>query len=131
LIAGTGMRRGQVLALRWSDVDLNAGLLMVWSTLGRVGGRLVTSEPKTDRSRRTVRVAPPLVIMLRAHRAERAAAGLGFDHVVQSSHVDRDTAECKKASSSINCPPRAGTCHRFAPFQIRRPRRPPVATKDE
>lgn len=60
LIAGTGMRRGEALALRWSDVDLNAGLLMVRGTLGRVGGRLVISEPKTDRSRRTVRVAPPL-----------------------------------------------------------------------
>lgn len=79
LIAATGLRRGEALALHWSDVDLDAGLVSVRGTLARVGGRLVISEPKSDRSRRTVPIAPALVTMLRAHRkaqmAERLHAG--------------------------------------------------------
>jgi integrase len=76
LIAATGLRRGEALALHWSDVDLDAGLLAVRGTLGRVGGRLVISAPKTDRSRRTVPIPPALVAMLRAHRADQATERL-------------------------------------------------------
>ncbi len=85
LIAATGLRRGEALALHWSDVDLDAGMLMVRGTLGRVGGKLVITEPKTDRSRRKVPISPPLVAMLRAHRATQeveriAAANQWQDH---------------------------------------------------
>lgn len=69
LIAATGMRRGEAAALRWSNVDLHAGVLVVRGTLNRVDGRLVITEPKTDRSRRPVPVPPPLVAVLREHRA--------------------------------------------------------------
>ena len=79
LVASTGMRRGEALALHWSDVDLDGGVLVVRGTLGRVGGKLAISEPKTDRSRRAVPIAAPLVAMLREHRVtqqmERQAAG--------------------------------------------------------
>lgn len=71
LIAATGLRRGEALALRWSDIDLNAGTLVVRGTLGRIGGKLTITEPKTDRSRRTIPIAAPLVAMLRAHRADQ------------------------------------------------------------
>ncbi len=85
LIAATGLRRGEALALHWSEVDLDAGLLVVRGTLGRVSDQLVITEPKTDRSRRTVPIAPPLVTMLRAHRADQdaerhAAANQWQDH---------------------------------------------------
>jgi integrase len=73
LVAATGLRRGEALALHWSDVDLDAGMMVVRGTLGRVGGKLVITEPKTDRSRRTVPIAPPLVTMLLAHRADQEA----------------------------------------------------------
>ncbi|MEV3905506.1 tyrosine-type recombinase/integrase [Mycobacterium sp. NPDC050551] len=68
LVAGTGMRRGEALALHWSDVDLDGGLLVVRGTLGRVEGKLVISAPKTARSRRSVPIAAPLAAMLREHR---------------------------------------------------------------
>jgi integrase len=76
LVAATGLRRGEALALHWSEVDLDAGVLLVRGTLGRVGGKLVISEPKTDRSRRTVPIAPPLVTMLQSHRAAQDAERL-------------------------------------------------------
>jgi integrase len=76
LIAVTGLRRGEALALHWSDVDLVGGLLKVSGTMSRVASELVTSEPKTARSRRTVPLSPAVVTMLKAHRAAQAAEKL-------------------------------------------------------
>jgi integrase len=76
LIAATRLRRGEALALHWSDVDLDSGSLAVRGTLGRIGGKLVITEPKTDRSRRAVPITPALVAMLRAHRADQATERL-------------------------------------------------------
>ena len=51
---GTGLRQGELLGLRWADVDLDARRLTVRHTLARVDGRLALLEPKTARSRRTL-----------------------------------------------------------------------------
>jgi integrase len=76
----TGMRQGELLALRWADVDLAAGRLAVRGTLQRdQGGGWAVREPKTHRSRRQVALAPVAVAALRAHRdrqdAERRTVG--------------------------------------------------------
>ncbi|SKG74470.1 phage integrase family protein [Mycobacteroides abscessus subsp. bolletii] len=76
LIANTGLRRGEAVALHWSDIDLKARTLAVRGTLGRVNGELTITEPKTDRSRRSVPLSAPLVAMLQAHRAEQDAERL-------------------------------------------------------
>ena len=68
LIAATGLRKGEALALHWEHVDVDAGVLHVAATIMRINGRLVISEPKTDRSRRVVPLAPAVVAMLRRHR---------------------------------------------------------------
>ncbi len=68
LIASTGIRKGEALALRWDRVDLDAGVLRVAATIARIGGRLVISEPKTERSRRAVPLNPAVAAMLRRHR---------------------------------------------------------------
>jgi integrase len=80
---GTGMREGELLALRWVDVDLEAGTLTVRHTLS-VGTREL-AEPKTERARRTLRlgteVAGALREQRRRQRTERVAAGSRwFDH---------------------------------------------------
>lgn len=85
LIAATGLRRGEVLALAWDRVDLDAGTLKVTSTIGRIGGELVISAPKTERSRRTVPLAPAVVELLRKHRAAQAAERLRVGHLWQDS----------------------------------------------
>lgn len=72
LIASTGLRKGEALGLSWERVDLEAGSLTIVATLGRIGNRLVISEPKTARSRRTVPLSPAVVTMLRKHRAAQA-----------------------------------------------------------
>lgn len=76
LIASTGMRKGEALALSWDRVDLDAGVLRVAATISRVGGRLVTTEPKSVRSRRAVPLNPAVVSILRRHRANQAAERL-------------------------------------------------------
>lgn len=72
----TGMRRGELLALHWADVDLERGVLAVTGTLQRVDGRLVVAEPKTARSRRSVTLEVHAIQALRAHACSQAAARL-------------------------------------------------------
>ena len=76
LIAATGLRRGEALALRWEHVNFTDGLIKVACTVSRVGASLVFTEAKTARSRRTVPISPATVAMLRAHKAGQAAEKL-------------------------------------------------------
>jgi integrase len=75
LALGTGMRQGELLGLAWQDIDLDAGSLRVRYELTRRNGQFERAEPKTDRSRRTVPLAPALVAALVAHRERTIAAG--------------------------------------------------------
>jgi integrase len=68
LAAGTGMRRGEVLALLWSNVDLDGAFLRVTATLQE--DRTFT-EPKTERGRRQVTLPARTVGVLRRHRREQ------------------------------------------------------------
>ncbi|QKW51059.1 tyrosine recombinase XerC [Streptomyces buecherae] len=79
LAVRVGLRRGEVLGLRWRDIDLHDGVLTVRQTIQRVGGELLIAAPKTQRSARRVAVPDECVAALRARRAEqqgdRLAAG--------------------------------------------------------
>jgi integrase len=83
LSATTGMRRGELLGLRWSDVDLDGGRLSVVQTLIMVDYKLTFSTPKTARGRRSVAMDAMTVAALRTHRArqleERLACGPGYN----------------------------------------------------
>lgn len=63
-----GLRRGELLGLRWEDVDLDGGKLEVVHTLQRVGGALQLVPPKTQGSRRTVPLPLVCVEALREHK---------------------------------------------------------------
>ena len=79
----TGMRRGELLALRWSDIDLKAASLTVNHSLERIKGKFEFKSPKTKTSRRTITLPPITVEALREHyRAQlevRFKLGLGRD----------------------------------------------------
>ncbi len=64
----TGMRRGELLGLRWQDVDLAAGVVHVRQGVVSVKSQLQTSEPKTASGRRTIALDPLCVQALREHR---------------------------------------------------------------
>lgn len=69
----TGMRKGELLGLRWRDVDLNGSSLRVQGSLQQVpGGSLEIVEPKTAASRRQIMLTRTGVDALRRHRVEQA-----------------------------------------------------------
>ena len=69
----TGLRLGELLALRWSDVNLVLASLSVVRTLYRRSTGYVIKEPKSPHSRRSVALSPSLALLLRQHKAEQAA----------------------------------------------------------
>lgn len=66
-----GMRRSEVLGLKWSDVDLDQGVLVVQRGLQRVDGELKLLPVKTARSKRTVPLPPSVTDALRRHQKEQ------------------------------------------------------------
>jgi len=68
----TGLRRGELLALKWRNVDIDAGLLAVVETAYKLGnGEYVIKEPKTPHSRRNVSLPPSLMGLLREYKADQ------------------------------------------------------------
>ena len=53
-----GLRRGELLALQWEDLDLQTGALQISRQVSRVRGKLTISPPKTDATVRTILLAP-------------------------------------------------------------------------
>jgi integrase len=75
LLVNTGLRRGEALALHWSDIDFDEKLLRVRGTLARVAGELVVTETKTPRSRRVIPVSPAAERLLRDVRPLKVPSG--------------------------------------------------------
>jgi integrase len=72
LVAMTGMRRGEVLALRWEDdIDLEAARLSVQRAFVPVHGEIVISEPKTAKGRRSIALDAGTVAVLREQAARQ------------------------------------------------------------
>jgi integrase len=83
----TGMRRGELLGLRWSDVDLNAGTLSIRRTLSRGStSRLESGEPKTIAGRRRVALPASTIERLRRHAIKQKELWLA----VGPGYADRD-----------------------------------------
>jgi integrase len=76
LILGTGLRRGEALALRWADVNLVKGELRVHGVTGPVQGSIMISFTKTSDNRRSVSLSPSMVSLLKSHRAAQATERL-------------------------------------------------------
>jgi integrase len=83
LAVATGMRRGEILALRWEDADLAAAKLVVNRTLQQTRGGLSFKQPKTAKSRRVVKLGPLVTDALRSHRAALAQERLRFGPTYQ------------------------------------------------
>ncbi|KYH31125.1 site-specific integrase [Neomoorella mulderi] len=75
----TGLRRGELLGLKWEDIDLKQGLIHVKRTLVRVKAEngpvktaLVFQEPKTAHGRRTIPIPESILPELKAHKKRQA-----------------------------------------------------------
>lgn len=103
VLASTGMRRGEALGLAWDAVDLDASRLAVRRALVNVAYKLEFSEPKTEKSRRSVALDPGTVDALRAHRKaqaeERLALGPAWhDHGLVFTREDGQPVHPDRAS---------------------------------
>jgi integrase len=83
LAVTSGMRRGELLALRWDDVDFMNGVIYVRRSVGRIVGRgFVETEPKTRSSRRKIALPDEVLVVLKMHRERqgqtRIQAGEGW-----------------------------------------------------
>jgi integrase len=73
----TGLRRGELLALRWRDVDLDMATLSVAHSLYRAkGGRSIYQDPKSAKGRRLISLTPSSALTLRSLRERQETDGL-------------------------------------------------------
>ena len=76
LACGTGMRQGEILGLRWPDIDIDHARLTVKHSLIRLSKEVRLVEPKTESSKRVVRLDPKLVARLVSHRKAEVESAL-------------------------------------------------------
>lgn len=81
----TGMRRGEILGLKWEDLDLDQGIIHVQRTLYKSNKKIIFQEPKTRGSKRSIVISPYVIDELKKHRARqnemRLKLGPGYqDH---------------------------------------------------
>jgi len=86
----TGMRLGELLGLRWCDVDLDMASLSVVQTLYKRSGVYKMVEPKSSKSRRRIALSPSLSLLLRDYKDEQNVRGILFGE----SLVDSDLVFC-------------------------------------
>lgn len=78
LLTLAGLRRSEVLGLRWADVDLDAGTITVAQGRVVVGGGTVTGAPKSTRSARTLPMPRDVLAALRAFKTRQAEEHLAL-----------------------------------------------------
>lgn len=81
LVLASGCRLGELLALRWSDVDLDAGTITIERTLQRVCGQVLVGQPKTSAGKRTVTLPTEAIQVLRQQYGRLVLSGLATDLV--------------------------------------------------
>ena len=103
----TGLRRGEILALQWDDLNLRTGALRVERQVHRVRGDLVVSPPKTKAGNRTVLLPAPVLKVLKAYQKTVHSRWMFPSPVKEDSPLDPaavrkrlqtvlERAECKR-----------------------------------
>ena len=90
----TGLRRGEILALQWRDLNLRTGALRVERQVHRVKGELAVSPPKTKAGNRTVLLPAPVLKVLKAYQKTVHSRWMFPSPVKEDSPLER--AECKR-----------------------------------
>jgi integrase len=94
MAAGTGMRQGELFALRWDDLDLDGGTVLVQQTLEEIDGKFRLKEPKSAAGRRRIVLPAFAVEALREHRKRMLAEG----HVSGPVFCDRRGGWLRKSN---------------------------------
>ena len=103
----TGLRRGEILALQWGDLNFRTGALRVERQVHRVKGELVVSPPKTKAGNRTILLPTPVLKVLKAYQKTVHSCWMFPSPVKEDSPMDPaavrkrlqtvlERAECKR-----------------------------------
>ena len=103
LALATGLRRGELMGLKWQDINFDTGVLQVRRILSRVptkmpGKGYVEAEPKTQKSRCSIVIAPFALEALKLHRERQRGAKLK----VGSAWQDHDYVFCTSVGTHLN-----------------------------
>lgn len=98
LAATTGMRRGEVLGVRWSDLDPARSRLAVRQTVICIGYQITFGTPKTARGRRLIALDPTTMAALAKHRQQQ----VDERNLLADGFVDHDLIFAKVDGSPIN-----------------------------
>lgn len=86
LAATTGMHRGEILGLRWKDINFNERYLEIFQTVLTVSYQITYGKPKTLRGQRKVTLDPETIAVLREHQARQRVEGKTYG----AAYVDND-----------------------------------------
>jgi len=95
----TGLRRGEICALQWNDLNFRTGALRVERQVHRVKGELVVSPPKTKASNRSVILPSPVLNVLKEYK--RAVASRWMFPSPLNEDSPRDPAAVRKRLQTI------------------------------
>ena len=77
----TGMRRGELLGLRWEDIDMDKGLVHIRQNSVCVNGKMIQKNPKSRKSKSIVTMSPSIIPILQKHQEETGIkTGLVFSY---------------------------------------------------
>jgi integrase len=93
----TGLRLGECLALRWANIDMERGYLLVVESVQEVERRLIVQETKTSKSRRKIELSSTVIDALRRQKANVAKATLAAP-----DWTDGDLVFPNRAGSFLN-----------------------------
>jgi len=110
LAVHTGLRQGELLGLKWGDVDLEAGTLQVRRTLTTAKGGPMLSSPKTKGSRRTVKLSQSALGTLRGHLERQ------LGEIDRAGDLWRENGLIFASESGEPLDRRYLTTHRFKPL---------------
>jgi integrase len=110
LAVTTGLRQGELLGLKWEDVDLEAGTLQVRRTLATAKGGPQLTAPKTKGSRRTVRLTQSAVNALRNHLKRQ------LEEIDRAGSLWRENGLIFASETGDPLDRRYVTTHRFKPL---------------
>jgi len=123
LAVTTGLRQGELLGLKWDDIDLEVGTLQVRRTLTTAKGGPVLSAPKTKNSRRTVKLSQTALEALRSHLEHQ------LGEIDQAGGLWRENGLIFASEAGEPLDRRYITTHRFKPL-LKRAKLPQVRFHD-